>query len=106
MDKDVHFNGSKPDEIFDYQIHLQEVFSTFSPDDLKDEDKVTIFISGLDGAAKRIAENCTISEMPSIVHYSSWKDGLTEKYFGETSYLKNEKIWATKMTERESVSEW
>ena len=87
-EKGVRLNGNKPDEIFDYQINLQEVFGTFSINDLKDEDKIVIFISGLEGAAKTIAENYAISDMASTAHFSSWEDGLTEKFFNEMSHLK------------------
>ena len=63
-DKGFKFDNTYPDEIFDYQIRLEEILGTFTHNNLKYKERISTIISGLEGSAKTVDENYATAELP------------------------------------------
>lgn len=103
----VSFDGREPGDIFVYMQEVDAISARFSVDDLSEEGRCRIAISGMQSPARETTATDVMSGKLTDNEYATFADGLFNLYMKSATAIEtNIRIWNLSQKHNENSTAW
>lgn len=103
----VSFDGREPGDIFVYMQEVDAILSRFSVDDLSEEGRCRIAISGMKSPARQTTATNVLSGKLTNNEYTTFADDLFNLYIESATAIEtNTRIWNLNQKPNENATAW